>query len=115
MELPQNAKVKKRKEEWIVKRATKTNWHGVPAGGSNNTLNALTAFIDDGEPSGCVKPEEEPPDPNKTTSYLDSAASVTIVRKDAVSAIAEVQEPNFSLNTPSQIPIFTTKTLRLLL
>ena len=46
---------------------------------------------------------------------MDSAASASILRKGAACAIAKVQERNFSLNTPSQVPIFTTKTLELLL
>ena len=99
----------------MTMRAGKTNWQGVPAGRPNNRYNTLNAFIDDDNPPGCAEPEEELPDPNKTTAYLDSTAFASISRKDVICAAAKVQELNFSLNTTSHIPIFTTKTLRLLL
>ena len=46
-------------------------------------------------------------------AYLDSAASVTILCKEAAADVAEKQEPNISLGTPSHVPIHTTEKLDL--
>ena len=37
------------------------------------------------------------------------------MRKGVACAIAEVQDPKFSINTPSHVPMFTTKILELFL
>ena len=41
--------------------------------------------------------------------------SASVLQKGAGCAIAEVQDSNFSLNTPSHVPIVTTKILDLLI
>ena len=41
--------------------------------------------------------------------------SASILWKDAICAVTEIQEENSSLNTQSHVPIFTTRTLELLL
>ena len=66
--------------------------------------------IDD-EPPGCANP----PNPSSDTAYLDSAASVTLVGKKAKCKVAETQEPNINLGTPSHVAIQTTKSMELLL
>ena len=71
----------------------------------------LNSIDNDNEPPGCANP----PDAKKDTAYLDSAASVSIVGKDANCKVADVQEPNIQLGTPSHVPIATTKTMELLL
>ena len=53
--------------------------------------------------------------PNRETAYLDCDASFSILGRDAKCKISPTQLPNISLNTPSHVPITTTKTLELLL
>ena len=60
-------------------------------------------------PPGCAGP----PDPKRTTAYLDSGASATIVSAAAAADVAKIQKPNFALNTPSHVPIHTSATLKL--
>ena len=62
---------------------------GKPAGRSDNRFKALSALIEDTNLPGCADPD--PPDPQRTTAYLDSAASASILRKDATCAIADIQ------------------------
>jgi hypothetical protein len=71
----------------------------------------LIATIGNADSPFCAN--TKPPDPQNTTFYLDIAASALILRKGTACAISTVQEPNFSLNTPSHIPMFTTKPLEL--
>ena len=71
----------------------------------------LSSNDNDSEPPGCANP----PNTKKDTAYLDSAASVSIVGKEANCKVADVQEPNIQLGTPSHVPIATTKTMELLL
>ena len=47
------------------------------------------------------------------TSYLYTAASKTILCKEAAADVTDTQKPNFSLGTPSHIPIHITKMLEL--
>ena len=47
--------------------------------------------------------------------FLDTAASLTLLGRDAICKRAAVQEPNVPLGTPSKDNIVTTKTLELLL
>jgi hypothetical protein len=58
---------------------------------TNNQLNICQE-----EPPGCANP----PNLNKRIAYLDYAALTLISGKTADCDIAEVQEPNISLNTP---------------
>ena len=60
-------------------------------------------------PPGCAGP----PDPKRTTAYLDSGASATILSAAASADVAKIQKPNFALDTPSHVPIHTSKTLEL--
>ena len=74
------------------------------------SVNLSTNFKDD-EPPGCANP----PNTKRDTAYLDSAASVSTVGKEANCKVADVQEPNIQLGTPSHVPIRTSKTMELLL
>ena len=46
-------------------------------------------------------------------AYLDSGASETILSAAAAADVAKIKKPNFALNTPSHVPIHTSKTLEL--
>ena len=61
--------------------------------------------------SGCTNP----PNPRTTTAFLDTAALLTLLGRDAHFGRDAVQEPNVSLGTPSKDNIMTTETLELLL
>ena len=69
--------------------------------------NAIKDLFD--PPPGCTGP----PNPKRTTAFLDTAASKTVLCREAAADVAETQEPNFSLGTPSHVPIHTTETLEL--
>ena len=56
---------------------------------------------------------DTPACPNKNTAFLDSAASVSCMGKEANCPRAKTQVPNISLDTPSNVPIRTTETLEL--
>ena len=84
-------------------------WQGEPAGGQL-TVNNLVDTCDT-EPPGCTNP----PNPEQNTAYVDSAASVSILGRNAKCKVAATQEPNITLNTPAKVPIETTQTLELLL
>jgi hypothetical protein len=60
---------------------------------------------------GCTNP----PNPRTTTAFLDTAASLSLLGRDAHCKLADVQEPNVSLGTPSKDSITTTETLELVL
>ena len=75
------------------------NWH-------YHTLSVVDTDI---PPPGCAGP----PDPNRMTAYLDSAAFVSVLGAAAAAKLAQIQKPNFALNTPSHMPIYTSKTLEL--
>ena len=60
-------------------------------------------------PPGCAGP----PDSKRTTAYLNSRASATVLNTAAAADAAKIQKPNFALNTPSHVPIHTSKTLEL--
>ena len=47
--------------------------------------------------------------------FLDTAASLTLLGRDAICKRAAVQEPNVTLGTPPKDNIVTTQTLELLL
>jgi hypothetical protein len=70
----------------------------------NNTINTCGK-----EPPSCANP----PNPNTTTNYLDCAVSMSIPGKEAACNMVPVQQPSISLNTPSHVPIHTTKSLLL--
>ena len=72
---------------------------------ANNVLSVIKNY----KPFGCAGP----PDPSKNTAFIDTAASVSILGERAVADTATIQQPNLSLNTPSQVPIFTSSTLKL--
>ena len=71
-------------------------------------LNDKTINICNINQSGC-----NPPNKKSTTAFLDSAASVSCLGKNAIAKLAETQLPAITLNTPSGIPITTTGTLEL--
>ena len=60
---------------------------------------------------GCA----DPPNPNKTTALLDSAASISLLCCEAQCKQADVQEANKTLGTPNRASIVTTEMLELLL
>ena len=114
LEAPQNAALKakakvKRAAEKAVKAAQGdiTKWRCSPAGSSNTVNNTINTC--DEELPDCANP----PNPNKNTSYLDCAASTSILGMDAICDVAPVQEPNISLNRPSHVPIYTSQSLPL--
>ena len=82
-------------------------WQGAPVGGGNITHNQLNMCQE--EPLGCANPQNL----NKTTTYLDYAALASILGKTADCNIVEVQEPTISLNNPSKVQIYTSKSLTL--
>jgi len=55
---------------------------------------------------GCAPP----PNHKKTTAFMDTAASFSCYGEDAAVDDAEVQLPNKKLDTPSNVPIKTTRT-----
>ena len=71
----------------------------------------VTSNVSDDDPFGCTNP----PNPNEDTALLDSAASVSCMGKYAKCKVAQQQEPQIALNTPSDVPIMTEQTLELLL
>jgi hypothetical protein len=113
LELPHNTERKKKVEAQKAARKLGKNGQIEPSERTVDKHKALNATIVNSDPPGCAKPE--PPDPNATTAFLDSAASASILGKDAACAIEKIQDSNFILNTPSHVPIFTSKTLELLL
>ena len=60
---------------------------------------------------GCAPP----PNKRQRTSFLDTAASVTCIMEGAPSKDAKIQRKNKLLDTPSNIPIRTTRTRELLM
>ena len=73
--------------------------------------NVTTNNVSKNEPSGCTNP----PNPNEDTALLDTAASVSCMGRHAKCKVATHQEPQITLNTPSDVPIATEQTLELLL
>ena len=43
-----------------------------------------------------------PPNPRTITAFLDTASSLSLLGRDAYCKLADVQEPNVSLDTPSK-------------
>ena len=78
---------------------------------SVNLNTNLNGNSKDYEPPGCTSP----PNLEANTAYLDSAASVSILSKKAKCKVADTQEPNISLGTPSHVPIRTSKTMEFFL
>ena len=60
---------------------------------------------------GCANP----PNPNRTTALLDSAASISLLGREAQCKRADFQESNKTLGTPNRASIVTTETLELIL
>ena len=56
-----------------------------------------------------------PPDKQRTTAFLDSAASITLLGMKALAKVSEVQEKNKTLGIPDGGSMETTRTLELLL
>ena len=73
---------------------------------AHKSLNVIDTDI---SPPGCAGP----PDPKRLSMYLDSGASVTVLGAAAAADVAEIQRPNYALNTPSHVPTYTSKTLEL--
>ena len=69
----------------------------------DNAVNNVKLMEYDFEP-GCTNP----PNPRTTTAFLDTAASLSLLGRDAYCKLADVQEPNVSIGTPPKDKITTT-------
>ena len=54
-----------------------------------------------------------PPKPRKITAFLDTAASTTCMGEEAACDVAKTQLPNVKLDTPSNVPIKSRRTLEM--
>ena len=82
---------------------------GKPAG--NNLVSNTLSILNDDERPVCTNP----PNTTNTITFLDSAASYSLMGCGAQVKILETQETNKILGTPNKAAIITTETLELLL
>ena len=78
---------------------------------SINNIDKLNHDIIPKDNPGCTNPT----DCKKTTAFIDSAASLTLLQQQAVCKLALVQERNKTLGTPNGSQMQTSKTIELLL
>ena len=96
---------------------TERQWRGKPAGESNIMINSFNHISKSNhntiqfDTPGCTNP----PDYKKSTAFLDSTASLTLLQQQAVCKLAQVQEASKTLGTPNGNAMQTNKTIELLL
>ena len=79
-----------------------------------NNINNNNEIVNDTIPKstpGCTNPTNY----KKATAFVDSAASLTLLQQEAIYKIAKVQESTKVLGTPNGSPMYTKKTIELLL